>query len=78
MEKFINDKGRMRELVRVVSADSACGYVTTYRDTMKPDDVEFGAVPLAKDFIEAGEELDANAGDVVTKAATPAAKKPKK
>lgn len=47
MEKFINDNGNIRELVQVVSKDSECGYVTTYRDAMKDGDVEFGVKTVA-------------------------------
>lgn len=40
----------MRELVKVKSDNpSHAGYYTTYRDQMKPDDVEFGIEPANPD-----------------------------
>ncbi len=42
MGKIINDNGKERELVRVRSDNPGhAGYYTTYRDMMKPGDVEF-------------------------------------
>lgn len=49
MGEMINDKGKQRELVRIVSAHSTCGYVTTYRDAMKEGDMEFGVAPAEVD-----------------------------
>ena len=58
MEKFINDKGRIRELVRVASADSECGYITTYRDAMKDGDVEFSVEVVEEKSAAAPVEVD--------------------
>jgi hypothetical protein len=54
MEKIIiNDNGRERELVKVVSKNKChAGFYTTYRDMMGPDDKEYKEPEKPKKQIE--------------------------